>query len=60
MCDSVAIIKQGSIVIQTSVKDIIKGESVEWQLSDPVKALIILKERWGIDAIRKMTINSAL
>ena len=61
MCDHVAIIKQVAIVKFTSVKDILNSESVEWQLSDPTKALKLLKEKWGIDGvINKENIISAL
>jgi ABC-2 type transport system ATP-binding protein len=50
MCDNIAIIKQGQIVKYTSVKDILISEWVEWQLSDPARAIKILKEKWGITA----------
>jgi ABC-2 type transport system ATP-binding protein len=48
MCDSVAIIKQGSIIKTAKVADILIDENIEWQLSDPKKALMLLKERWGV------------
>jgi ABC-2 type transport system ATP-binding protein len=50
MCDRVAIIKQGSIVQIMAVKDIVNTKIIEWQLNDPVKAVQLLKEKWGIDA----------
>lgn len=50
MCDRVAIIKQGSIVKTVAVKDILTTEVVEWQLSKPANAVLLLKEKWGIDA----------
>ena len=50
MCDRVAIIKQGYIVKTVLVKDIVKTEVVEWQISDPAKAVLLLKEKWGIEA----------
>ena len=53
MCDRVAIIKQGVIVKTVSVKDIVHTESVEWQLSDPAKAVRLLKEKFSIEALRE-------
>lgn len=50
MCDRVAIIKQGVIVKTAAVKDIVNTELVEWQVSDPAKAVMLLKEKWGIEA----------
>lgn len=50
MCDTVSIISQGTVVRTAAVKDILVSETVKWQLSDPEKALRILKEKWGIDA----------
>ncbi|HEY5582893.1 MAG TPA: ABC transporter ATP-binding protein [Ruminiclostridium sp.] len=48
MCDSVAILKHGTIVKHTTVKEILESETIEWSLSDPLKAINILKEKWGI------------
>ena len=50
MCDRVAIIKQGVIVKTAAVKDIVNTELVEWQVSDPAKVVMLLKEKWGIEA----------
>jgi ABC-2 type transport system ATP-binding protein len=50
MCDKVAIIKQGEIIKLTDVAEITGGETVEWELSSPVKAIALLKETWGIAA----------
>lgn len=51
MCDRVAIIKQGSIVKNAAVKDILNTRLVEWQLGNPSKAAKLLKEKWGIEAL---------
>ncbi len=53
MCDQVAIIRQGSIVKTATVKDILNTETVEWRLDNPVKAARLLKEKWGIEALRE-------
>ena len=50
MCDRVAIIKQGIIVKTVAVKDIVNTEVVEWQISNPAKAVLLLKDKWGIEA----------
>ena len=50
MCDRIAIIKQGTLVETIAVKDIVATETVEWQLNDPGKAILLLKEKWGIKA----------
>ena len=53
MCDRVAIIKQGSIIKNEAVKDILNTQLVEWQLSNPGLAAKLLKEKWGIEATEK-------
>ncbi len=50
MCDTVAIISQGTIVRSAAVKDVLVSETVKWQLSDPEKALRLLKDKYSIDA----------
>ena len=53
MCDRVIIIKQGDMVKTVVVKDILHTELVEWQLSDPAKAVMLLKGKWGIEALQE-------
>lgn len=53
MCDRVSIIKQGSIVKTVVVKDILNSELIEWRLSDPAKAITLLKGKWGIEALQE-------
>lgn len=54
MCDKVAIIKQGEVIRFADVAEIISsGEIIEWELQSPGKAIKILKNRWGIEAVRQ-------
>jgi ABC-2 type transport system ATP-binding protein len=54
MCDRVAIIKQGEVIRIADVTDITKeGEIIEWELQNPVDAIRLLKDRWGIDAVEQ-------
>lgn len=50
ICDKVSIIKDGSILKNASVDELINTNEVFWQLSDNEKACKILKEQWGISA----------
>ncbi|MFC1533530.1 ABC transporter ATP-binding protein [Thermodesulfobacteriota bacterium] len=52
MCDKVAIIKQGQVIKVADVTDIISGEIIEWELSNPAKAILMMKDRWKIDAVQ--------
>ena len=52
MCDKVAIIKQGQVIKVACVADIISGEIIEWELSNPAKAILMMKEIWKIDAVQ--------
>jgi ABC-2 type transport system ATP-binding protein len=51
MCDTVAIISHGTIVKSAAVKDVLVSETVNWELSNPEKAIRLLKVKWNIDAI---------
>lgn len=53
MCDRVSIIKQGSIIKTSSVRDILTKDLVEWRLNDPEKALLVLKNKWKIEASKE-------
>jgi len=52
ICDKVAIIKQGQVIKVAGVTDIISGEIIEWELSNPVKAMLMMKDKWNIDAVQ--------
>ena len=52
MCDNVAIIKQGQVIKVAGVSDIISDEIIEWELSNPAKAILMIKDRWKIDAVQ--------
>lgn len=51
MCDTVAIISHGTVVKSAAVKDILVSETVKWKLSDPIKALSLLKDKWNIEGV---------
>ncbi len=51
MCDTVAIISHGTVLKSAVLKDLLVSETISWQLSDPKKALRLLKEKWDMDAI---------
>jgi ABC-2 type transport system ATP-binding protein len=53
MCDRVAIIKQGAIIKTCSVKEITTDNVIEWEVSDPVKAMQYLKAKWNIEALQR-------
>ena len=53
MCDRVAIIKQGVIIKTCSVQEIISNQLVEWEVSDPAKAIHYLKHAWNIEAVQQ-------
>jgi ABC-2 type transport system ATP-binding protein len=53
MCDRVAIIKQGAIIRTCSVKDITTDTMIEWEVSDPVKAMQYLKAAWNMEAFQR-------
>jgi ABC-2 type transport system ATP-binding protein len=60
MCDIVSIIKQGSVIKTVNVQDILHDDRIEWQLSDPQKAIALLLEHWNIEAVqlKKNTISA--
>jgi ABC-2 type transport system ATP-binding protein len=49
MCDSVAIVRAGTVVKSIKVSEIIKENLVEWQVSDTLMAINILKTKWNIE-----------
>ncbi|MBC7958342.1 MAG: ABC transporter ATP-binding protein [Vallitaleaceae bacterium] len=51
MCDTVSIISHGTVVKTAVLKDLLLSETVVWQLSDPQKALRLLKDKWHMDAV---------
>ncbi|MHB8072243.1 ABC transporter ATP-binding protein [Desulfosporosinus fructosivorans] len=60
MCDSVAIIKQGSVIKTANIQDILHDDRIEWQLNDPEKAIALLREHWNIEGVQmKKNIVSA-
>jgi len=62
MCDSVSIIKQGSVIKTANVQDILHDDQIEWQLDNPEKAIALLREHWNMEAIqlKKNTISSVI
>ena len=52
MCDRVAIIKQGQVIRIADVADITGSEIVEWELSNPQKAIGMMRDKWKIDAVQ--------
>lgn len=52
MCDSVSIIKQGSVIQTANVQDLLHEDQIEWQLDNPEKAIALLAEHWNIEAIQ--------
>ena len=50
MCDKVSIIKNGSILKNARVKDLLNTKEVFWTLDDNEKGKKILKDIWKIDA----------
>ncbi len=60
MCDSVSIIKQGSVIKTANIQDILHDDRIEWQLNNPEKALALLREHWNIEGVQlKKNIVSA-
>lgn len=62
MCDTVSIIKQGSIIQTANVQDILHEDIVEWQLDQPEKAIALLAQHWKIEAVqlKKNTLSARL
>ncbi len=60
MCDIVSIIKQGRVIKTVNVQDILHDTQIEWQLSDPERAILLLAEHWNIVAtqLKKNTISA--
>ncbi|OPJ57497.1 ABC transporter ATP-binding protein [Clostridium chromiireducens] len=53
MCDTVAIIKTGTLIRYSTVSELISNQEVFFILSDNQKGLEILKNNWNIDGIIK-------
>ncbi len=53
MCDTVAIIKGGTLLKYSSVSDIINNQDVFFVLSDNQRGIEILKSKWSIDSLLK-------
>ncbi|MDQ7093420.1 ABC transporter ATP-binding protein [Desulfosporosinus sp. PR] len=62
MCDTVSIIKQGSVIKTANVQEILQGDQIEWQLSDPAKAKALLQKHWDIEAVqlKKNTLSASI
>ncbi|OCA98376.1 ABC transporter ATP-binding protein [Clostridium beijerinckii] len=50
MCDTVAIIKSGTLLKYASVSELISDKEVSFVLSDNSKGIKILKDKWNIDS----------
>lgn len=50
MCDTVAIIKNGTLLKYASVSELISDKEVSFVLSDNSKGIKILKDKWNIDS----------
>ena len=50
MCDTVAIIKSGTLLKYASVSELISDKEVSFILSDNSKGIKILKDKWNIDS----------
>ncbi|CUU50674.1 ABC transporter ATP-binding protein [Clostridium beijerinckii] len=50
MCDTVAIIKSGTLLRYASVSELISDKEVSFVLSDNSKGIKILKDKWNIDS----------
>jgi len=60
MCDIVSIIKQGRVIKTANIQDILHDDQIEWQLSNPEKAIALLREHWNIEGVQlKKNIVSA-
>lgn len=53
MCDTVAIIKSGTLLKYSSVSELINDKEVSFVLSDNIKGIKILKNKWSIDGSLK-------
>ncbi|MFW2487941.1 ABC transporter ATP-binding protein [Clostridium chromiireducens] len=53
MCDTVAIIKNGTLIKYSTVSELISNQEVFFVLSDNQKGIEILKNNWNIDGIIK-------
>jgi len=53
MCDTVAIIKNGTLLKYSSVSELVNNQDVFFVLSDNQKGLEILKSKWNIDSSLK-------
>ncbi|NOW06432.1 ABC transporter ATP-binding protein [Clostridium beijerinckii] len=51
MCDTVAIIKSGTLLRYASVSELISDKEVSFVLSDNSKGIKILKDKWNIDSL---------
>lgn len=51
ICDKVSIIKDGKLIINAAVKDLLNTQEVFWSLDDNEKGKNILKKNWGIEAV---------
>lgn len=51
MCDTVAIIKSGTLLKYASVSELISDKEVSFVLSDNSKGIKILKDKWNIDSL---------
>lgn len=62
MCDTVSIIKQGTIIKTGAVQELLHDDKIEWQLNDPQKAITLLNEHWNIKAVqlKKNTVGARL
>ncbi|EKQ51507.1 MULTISPECIES: ABC transporter ATP-binding protein [unclassified Clostridium] len=53
MCDTVAIIKSGTLLKYSSVSELVNDKEVFFVLSDNRKGMEILKNKWNIDSLLK-------
>ncbi|WP_088227468.1 ABC transporter ATP-binding protein [Desulfosporosinus sp. FKB] len=62
ICDTVSIIKQGTVIKTGAVQELLHEDKIEWQLNDPQKAIALLDEHWNIKAVqlKKNTVSARL
>jgi ABC-2 type transport system ATP-binding protein len=54
VCEHVAIIKRGNVIVQGSVKELVKtGDVLQIKVGDPDKAMAILREQKWISSVNK-------
>jgi ABC-2 type transport system ATP-binding protein len=52
ICDEVAIILHGKIIKTSKVEDLSTGQKITWQVTDVPQALKLLKDDFGIEAVK--------